>query len=109
MENCKFKEMVINIHKDCKNRTFKKEEFGCVSTYNNYFGYLYDSISIDKLDEIIDIKKYMDKFNPDMLMLHSRVTNEEIEVYKWNFKDYEIKNDKLIVNFDSGNIKKFSL
>lgn len=109
MKDCKFKQLIIDIYSDHKNRTFDKIEMGYKVTYNNYFGLLYNAISTDGLEDIININKYMDIANPDMLMLHSRITNEEIEIYQWDLKDYKIKNDILIVYYNNGKVKKFTL
>lgn len=109
MRDCKFKELIINIYNDYKNRTFEKEEFGYRCVYNNYFGLLYSATSTDSLDKITDVQKYMDIANPDMIMLHSIVTNKEIEIYNWDFKDYKISNDKLIIEFNNGKVREFKL
>jgi hypothetical protein len=45
MNDCKFKQLVIDTYNDSKNRTFNKQEFGMVTTYNNYFGIVYGAIS----------------------------------------------------------------
>ncbi|MBN1076032.1 hypothetical protein DVV91_17055 [Clostridium botulinum] len=109
MKDCKFKQLILDVYGDWKSRSFEKIEFGCKCTYNNYFGFLYNAVSTDSLDKIIDINKYMDIANPDMLMLHSRITNEEIEIYQWDLKDYTIKNDVLNVQFNNGKNKEFKL
>lgn len=109
MKDCKFKQLVLDIYDDWKGRSFEKIEFECKCTYNNYFGFLYDTTSTDSLDNIIDVNKYMDIANPDMLMLHSRITNKEIEIYQWNLKDYKIENDILRIEFNNNKVKEFEL
>ena len=89
MKDCKFKSLIKDIYKDMNNRTFTKEELGMVLTYKNYFGFLYNCLSTDSLDNITDINKYMDIANPNMLLLNSRkYYRQEIEIYSWDLKDY---------------------
>lgn len=97
MKDCKFKQLIIDTYKDSKNRIFTKNELGVTLTYNNYFGMVYNAVSTDGFDNIIDIEKYMDIANPDMLLLCSRTHNKEIEVYSWKLVDYKIEDDKLYV------------
>jgi hypothetical protein len=102
MKDCKFKQLILDTYKDCKERTYTKEQFGITTTYGNYFGILYNPISTDSFNDIIDIDKYMDLVNLDMMYLCSRITNEEIEIYSWDLEDYEIKDDTLIIKWNNG-------
>lgn len=109
MKDCKFKKLILDIYQNWKTNNFTKNEFNHTFTYNNFFGFLYNATSTDSLDNIIDINSYLDIANPDMLFLHSRITNEEIEIYQWHLKDYTIKNNILDVFFTNGKSKKFKL
>lgn len=107
MKDCKFKQLILEVYKDWKEKTFNRVELGVIWTYNNYFGFLYNAISTDSLDKILDINKYMDIANPDMLMLHSRLTGKEIEIYKDDLDFYVLHENKLIVYLKNGTEKEF--
>jgi hypothetical protein len=55
--------------------------------------------------DIADINKYMDIGQSDMLLLKSRKTNQEVEIYEWKLKDYKIENDILCIELDNKNIE----
>ena len=97
MQDCRFKQLIIDTYKDSKNRTFTKNEFGAILTYNNYFGMLYNVISTDCFSDITDIENYLNMANPDMLLLYSRTNCNELEIYNSRLVDYKIENDKLHV------------
>lgn len=105
MKDCKFKQLVINTYNDSKNRTFNKQEFGITATYNNYFGIIYGAISQTSFSDILDIDKYMDIGQSDMLLLVSRKTSQEVEIYEWKLKDYKFKEDILYIELDNKSIE----
>jgi hypothetical protein len=43
----------------------------------------------------------METMNPDMLLLHSRVTDQEVEIYSWKLMGYSIDGNKLTINLDA--------
>lgn len=107
MKDCKFKQLILDVYKDWGEKTFNRVELGAIRTYNNYFGFLYNAMSTDSLDKILDINKYIDIANPDMLMLHSRLTDKEIEIYKDDLDFYVLHENKLIVYLKNGTEKEF--
>jgi hypothetical protein len=82
-------------------RVFTKEVLGGTVTYRNFFGSIYNAISIHNFTDITDINGYMETMNPDMLLLHSRVTDQEVEIYSWKLMGYSIDGNKLTINLDA--------
>jgi hypothetical protein len=107
MRDCIFKNFVIDVCNEHNkaNRVFTKEVVGQTWQYKNFFGVIYNAISNHSFDDITDIKGYMETMNPDMLLLHSRITDQEVEIYSWKLKDYSIEGDKLIINLDNKTVK----
>lgn len=103
MKDCKFKQLVLDVYKewDKPERVFKRKDFGIEATYKNFWGTIFNAISRDTFDNVLDINKYMDIANPDMLLLNSRVTNQEVEIYQFYLQDYRIEGDKLIVKLQN--------
>jgi hypothetical protein len=103
MKDCKFKQLILDVYKEWAKpeRVFDKTEFGFKATYKNFWGTIYNAISRDTFDNVIDIDKYMEIANPDMLLLNSRATGQEVEIYQFYLKDYRIEGDKLIVSLQN--------
>lgn len=103
MKNCKFKQLIIDVYKEWQKpeRTFKKNVLGVECTYKNFWGTLFGAISRHSFDDIKDIQQYMDAMNPDMLLLNSRVTDQETEVYDYQLVDYKIDGDNLILELEN--------
>lgn len=101
MKDCKFKQLVLDVYEEWQKpeRTFEKIEFGHKLAYNNFWGTLYNPISTDCFSDITDINRYMDISNPDMLMLRSRVTGQEVEIYSFQLEHYRIDGNKLVLIF----------
>lgn len=99
MENCKFKQLIIDVYNEWEKpeRIFHKKEFDIVVTYKNFFGQIFGAIARDSFDKISDINKYMNVCNPNMLLLNSRKTDQEVEIYDYQLIDYTIQNNKLIL------------
>lgn len=104
MKDCKFKQLILDVYKEWQKpeRTFVKNMQGIELKYNNFWGTIYGVIAKDTFDNIINIERYMDICNPDMFLLNSRVTRQEIEVYEWNLKDYKIVDNELVLMFNNG-------
>lgn len=99
MKNCKFKSLILDVYKEWAKptRIFNKKILGMDITYKNFWGIIYNAISNDTFDNVKDIEKYMEIANPDMLLLNSRVTGQEVQIYPFYLEDYSIEDDKLII------------
>lgn len=73
-----FRELIIE--------TYKKSKEG-----KNLSGILYSAISTYGFSEINNIDELLDVSNPDMLHLHSRVTDAEADIYSWELENYKVK------------------
>lgn len=106
MKDCKFKQLILDAYKEWNKpeRIFTKETFGITATYKSFWGTIFGAISRDSFQDITDIEKYMEIANPDMFMLNSRVTNQEVEIYEWQLQDYKIEDDKLILKLKNKDI-----
>lgn len=99
MKNGKFKQLILDVYKEWQNpqRVFTKRDFGVDLKYNNFWGTVYGAISSPTFMDIKDIKSYLDNCTVDMLLLNSRVTDQEVEVYEYQLEDYRIDGDNLIL------------
>jgi hypothetical protein len=107
MNDCLFKSFVIDVCNEHNkpDRVFSKEVVGQMLQYRNFFGVIYNANSNHSFTDITDIKGYMETMNPDMLLLHSRVTDQEVEIYSWKLKDYSIDGNKLTINLDNKTVE----
>lgn len=103
MKECLFKNFVIDMYNEnnSPDRVFEKDAYGQKWRYKNFFGFIYNAISNHSFEDVTDINEYMDRMNPDMLLLHSRLTDQEVEVYSWKLMAYSIDGNKLTLNLDS--------
>lgn len=73
----KFKKLIIDIYNKAKE--------------GNLVGIIYGAITTYGFKDLIDINEFAENSNPDMLYLKSRLTNVEIDIYRWELEDYKIK------------------
>ena len=78
---------------DIQTKKFKKL---IVEAYNrakegNLVGIVYCALSTHGFSDIRDINKFVNDRNPDMLYIKSKLTDREIDIYKWELEDYKIK------------------
>lgn len=106
MQDCKFKQLILDVYREWQKpeRTFKKKVLGVELTYKNFQGTLFGAVSRDSFDDIKDIQQYMDAMNPNMFMLNSRVTGQEVEIYDYQLKDYRIEGDILTLELKNKTI-----
>jgi hypothetical protein len=99
MKDCKFKQLILDVYKEWnkQERVYTKEELGYKITYKNFWGTMFGACSRDCFMDITDIQKYMDICNPNMFLLNSRVTSQEVEIYDWQLENYSIQGDNLII------------
>lgn len=43
---------------------------------------------------ILDINKFVEISNPDMLHLRSKLTDVEADIYKWELENFKVKNSE---------------
>lgn len=70
-----------------------------VDAYNkakegNLVGIVYSAVSTYGFRDLIDINGFVENINSDMLYLKSKLTNTEIDIYKWELEDYKIKSSE---------------
>lgn len=67
-----------------------------VDAYNkakegNLVGIVYSAVSTYGFRDLIDINGFVENINSDMLYLKSKLTDTEIDIYKWELECYKIK------------------
>lgn len=70
-----------------------------VDAYNkakegNLVGIVYNAVSTYGFRDLIDISGFVENINLDMLYLKSKLTDTEVDIYKWELEDYKIKNSE---------------
>lgn len=70
-----------------------------VDAYNkakegNLVGIVYSAVSTYGFRDLIDINGFVENINSDMLYLKSKLTNTEIDIYKWELENYKIKSSE---------------
>lgn len=70
-----------------------------VDAYNkakegNLVGIVYSAVSTYGFRDLIDISGFVENINSDMLYLKSKLTDTEVDIYKWELEDYKIKNSE---------------
>ena len=107
MKDCKFKKFIIDVYNEWnkEDRIFTKRQFGTDLRFKNFFGTLFGAISRHTFENIKDIIDYMDALNPNMIMLVSRKTEQEIEVYEHQLLDYKIDGDILTIQLKNKEVK----
>lgn len=67
-----------------------------VDAYNkakegNLVGIVYSAVSTYGFRDLVDVNDFVESINSDMLYLKSKLTDIEIDIYKWKLEDYKIK------------------
>lgn len=70
-----------------------------VDAYNkskegNLVGIVYSAASTCGFRDLIDINGFVENINSDMLYLKSKLTDTEIDIYKWELEYYKIKSSE---------------
>ena len=70
-----------------------------IDTYNrakegNLVGIIYSAVSTYGFRDLIDIDEFAENSNPDMLHLKSKLTDAELDIYKWDLEDYKVKSSE---------------
>lgn len=80
MSDGKFKNLIIDAYNKAKE--------------GNLVGIVYSAVSTYGFSDLIDIDGFAENSNPDMLHLKSKLTDTEIDIYKWELEDYKIKSSE---------------
>lgn len=80
MSDEKFKSLIIDAYNKSKN--------------GNLVGIIYNAVSTYGFSDLIDIDGFAENSNPDMLHLKSKLTEIELDIYKWDLEDYKVKNSE---------------
>lgn len=67
------------------------------SKEGNLVGIVYSAVSTYGFRDLKDINGFVANSNPDMLYLKSKLTDTEIDIYKWELEDYKIKSNENII------------
>ncbi|EOS35408.1 hypothetical protein C804_01011 [Lachnospiraceae bacterium A4] len=70
-----------------------------VDAYNkakegNLVGIVYSAVSTYGFRDLVDVNGFVESINSDMLYLKSKLTDIEIDIYKWELEDYKIKSSE---------------
>lgn len=70
-----------------------------VDAYNkakegNLVGIVYSAVSTHGFRNLIDVNGFAENTNADMLYLKSKLTDTEVDIYKWELEDYKIKSSE---------------
>lgn len=70
-----------------------------VAAYNkakegNLVGIVYSAVSTYGFRDLKDINGFAENINSDMLYLKSKLTDTEVDIYKWELEDYKIKSSE---------------
>lgn len=66
---------------------------------------MYGSLATVGFSDISSMENYLDAGTPDMIYIKSVKTGKELDVYEWEFKDYEIDDAKKRVTVKTNNNK----
>lgn len=80
MSDGKFKSLIID--------AYNKANEG------NLVGIVYSAVSTYGFRDLIDINGFVKNINSDMLYLKSKLTDTEVDIYKWELEDYKIKSSE---------------
>lgn len=80
MSDGKFKNLIIDAYNKAKE--------------GNLVGIIYSAVSTYGFSDLIDIDGFVENSNPDMLHLKSKLTDTEVDIYKWELEDYKIKSSE---------------
>lgn len=78
--NNKFKNLIVDAYNKSKE--------------GNLVGIVYSAVSTYGFKDLIDVNGFVENINPDMLHLKSKLTDTEIDIYKWELEDYKIKSSE---------------
>lgn len=70
-----------------------------VDAYNkakkgNLVGIAYSAVATYGFRDLRYINEFAENINTDMLYLKSKLTNTEIDIYKWELEDYKVKSSE---------------
>lgn len=81
MENDKnFKNLIVDAYNKAKE--------------GNLVGIVYSAVSTYGFRDLIDVNGFVKNINADMLYLKSKLTDTEIDIYKWDLEDYRVKSSE---------------
>ena len=80
MSDGKFKNLIIDAYNKAKE--------------GNLVGIVYSAVSTYGFRDLIDINGFAENSNSDMLYLKSKLTDTELDIYKWDLEDYKVKNSE---------------
>ena len=55
---------------------------------------VYSAASTYGFRDLIDVNGFVENINSDMLYLKSKLTDKEVDIYKWELEDYKIKSSE---------------
>lgn len=80
MNDGKFKSLIIDAYNKAKE--------------GNIVGIIYSAVSTYGFSDLKDIDDFVKNSNPDMLYLKSKLTDIEVDIYKWELEDYKVKSSE---------------
>lgn len=85
-----------------------------VDTYNkakegNLVGIVYSAVSTYGFRDLKDINGFAENINSDMLYLKSKLTDIEVDIYKWELEDYKIKSNESTIYVKLSNKPEIAL
>ena len=57
-------------------------------------GIVYGAVSTYGFRDLVDVNGFVESINSDMLYLKSKLTDTEVDIYKWELEDYKIKSSE---------------
>lgn len=80
MSDEKFKNLIVDAYNKAKE--------------GNLIGIVYSAASTYGFRDLVDVNDFVASINSDMLYLKSKITETEIDIYKWELEDYKIKSSE---------------
>lgn len=80
MDDKKFKSLIIDAYNKAKE--------------GNLVGIVYSAASTYGFRDLIDVNGFVESINSDMLYLKSKLTDIEVDIYKWELEDYKVKSSE---------------
>lgn len=77
MSDGKFKSLIVDAYNKAKE--------------GNLVGIVYSAVFTYGFKDLKDVNGFAENINADMLYLKSKLTNTEVDIYKWELEDYKIK------------------
>lgn len=78
--NDKFKNLIVDAYNKAKE--------------GNLVGIVYSAVATYGFRDLRDINGFVENINTDMIYLKSKLTDTEIDIYKWELEDYKIKSSE---------------